>query len=210
MGPHPRTVRRVVPEYNLHGDINCGYWTRLFEDFPAYQFVLYDDAHDEILGAGRPLPRTWGGTAQGLGPGLDDSIARAFADQEAGRSPDALCALGIEVAAAHQSKGLSKVLLDQMTATARSAGLGTVLVPVRPTWKERYPLAPIERYAAWTRDDGSSFDPWVRTQVQAGAASPPPRTGRRGSPIRSASGSAGRAWPSRTTASTSSRADWRP
>ncbi|KIZ15316.1 hypothetical protein [Streptomyces natalensis] len=158
----------VVPEYNLHGDINGGYWTRLFEDFPAYQFLLYDDAHDEILGAGRSLPRTWDGTAQGLGSGLDDSIARAFADHDADRSPDALCALGIEVAAAHQGKGLSKVLLDQMTATARSAGLGTVLVPVRPTWKERYPLTPIERYAAWKRDDGSPFDPWIRTQVRAG------------------------------------------
>lgn len=55
-----------------------------------------------------------------------------------------------------------------MSDTARRAGLGTVLVPVRPTWKDRYPLVPIERYAAWTRDDGAPFDPWIRTQVGAG------------------------------------------
>ena len=28
------------------------------------------------------------------------------------------------------------------------------MAPVRPTWKERYPLVPIERYAAWRRPDG--------------------------------------------------------
>ncbi|MGW0536820.1 GNAT family N-acetyltransferase [Streptomyces sp. NPDC003032] len=166
----PAQFAGVVPEYNLHGDINGDYWNRLFEDFGDYQFVLYDDGSDEIVGAGRSLPRTWDGTAEGLGPGLDHSIALAFEERDAGRDPDVLCALGIEVAAAHQGKGLSKVLLDQMAATARGAALGTVIVPVRPTWKERYPLIPIERYAAWTRGDGSPFDPWIRTQVGAGGA----------------------------------------
>ncbi|MCX5112718.1 GNAT family N-acetyltransferase [Streptomyces sp. NBC_00378] len=164
----PERFAGVVPEYNLHGDINGDYWNRLFEDFPEFQFVLYDDEQDVIVGAGRSLPRSWDGTAADLGPGLDDSIARAFADRDAGRAPGALCALGIEVAEDHQGRGLSKVLLDAMSDTARRAGLGTVLVPVRPTWKERYPLVPIERYAAWTRDDGAPFDPWIRTQVGAG------------------------------------------
>ncbi|WP_030570834.1 hypothetical protein [Streptomyces aureocirculatus] len=164
----PDRFAGVVPEYNLHGDINGDYWNRLFEDFPDFQFLLYDDERDVIAGAGRSLPRSWDGTAADLGPGLDDSIARAFTDRDAGRAPGALCALGIEVAADHQGQGLSKVLLDAMTATARRAGLPVVLVPVRPTWKERYPLAPIERYAAWTREDGTPFDPWIRTQVGAG------------------------------------------
>ncbi|MFD8820972.1 GNAT family N-acetyltransferase [Streptomyces sp. NPDC059605] len=164
----PERFAGVVPEYNLHGDINGDYWNRLFDDFPEFQFLLYDDEHDVIAGAGRSLPRTWDGTAADLGPGLDDSIARAFADRDAGRAPDALCALGIEVAEDHRGRGLSKVLLDAMADTARRAGLATVLVPVRPTWKERYPLVPIERYAAWTRDDGAPFDPWIRTQVGAG------------------------------------------
>lgn len=101
----PERFAGVVPEYNLHGDINGDYWNRLFDDFPEFQFVLYDDEHDTIVGAGRSLPRTWDGTAADLGPGLDDSIARAFADRDAGRAPDALCALGIEVAEDHQGRG---------------------------------------------------------------------------------------------------------
>jgi hypothetical protein len=39
---------------------------------------------------------------------------------------------------------------------------------VRPTWKSRYPLAPIERYASWTRADGQPFDPWIRLHMRAG------------------------------------------
>jgi hypothetical protein len=39
---------------------------------------------------------------------------------------------------------------------------------VRPTWKERYPLIPIERYTEWRRDDGSHFDPWIRIHELVG------------------------------------------
>jgi hypothetical protein len=40
---------------------------------------------------------------------------------------------------------------------------------VRPNHKERYPTIPIERYAHWTRADGSPFDPWVRVHTRLGA-----------------------------------------
>ncbi|MFE0377829.1 N-acetyltransferase [Streptomyces inhibens] len=164
----PEEFAGVVPEYNLHGDINADFWTRLFSDFPDHQFVLHDAESDAILGAGRTLPRTWDGTPEGLGTGLDASIAAAFADHDAGAAPDALCALGIEIPHAHQGKGLSGALLRHMTQMARADGLSHVIVPVRPTWKDRYPLVPIERYAAWTRADGAPFDPWIRTQVRLG------------------------------------------
>lgn len=41
---------------------------------------------------------------------------------------------------------------------------------MRPTWKARYPLTPIERYVEWRRDDGLLFDPWLRTHERLGAA----------------------------------------
>jgi hypothetical protein len=40
---------------------------------------------------------------------------------------------------------------------------------VRPTWKERYPLIPIARYARWRRTDGTHFDPWIRPHERRGA-----------------------------------------
>jgi hypothetical protein len=56
-----------------------------------------------------------------------------------------------------------------MLAIARAHGLLSLIAPVRPSWKERYPLMPIERYAAWRRDDGLPFDPWMRVHERLGA-----------------------------------------
>ncbi len=49
---------------------------------------------------------------------------------------------------------------------------------MRPSLKERYPLAPIERYARWTRPDGQPFDPWIRTHTRRGGeiVAPAPRS----------------------------------
>jgi hypothetical protein len=50
-----------------------------------------------------------------------------------------------------------------------AARFGELVAPVRPTWKERYPLIPIERYAQWRRPDGTHLDPWIRTHERLGA-----------------------------------------
>jgi hypothetical protein len=60
-------------------------------------------------------------------------------------------------------------MVEAMKAAARSAGFRAVIACLRPTWKDRYPLAPIHDYAWWTRDDGLSFDPWIRLHVRLGA-----------------------------------------
>lgn len=44
-----------------------------------------------------------------------------------------------------------------------------MVAPVRPTMKARYPLAPIETYMRWRREDGSALDPWIRTHQRLGA-----------------------------------------
>lgn len=56
-----------------------------------------------------------------------------------------------------------------MLDIARRHGLETLIAPVRPTLKDRYPLVPIERYAGWRREDGSLFDPWLRIHERLGA-----------------------------------------
>jgi hypothetical protein len=40
---------------------------------------------------------------------------------------------------------------------------------VRPSWKDRYPLTPIERYVRWRRPDGQLLDPWMRVHERLGA-----------------------------------------
>jgi hypothetical protein len=59
-------------------------------------------------------------------------------------------------------------MLEHMRAIAAREGFDALIAPLRPSWKERYPLTPIERYVAWTREDGLPFDPWLRVHVRAG------------------------------------------
>jgi hypothetical protein len=80
-----------------------------------------------------------------------------------------LCALVIMVPAAVQGRGASRLALQGMIAIAREHGLEALIAPVRPNWKDRYPLTPIERYAEWRRDDGLLFDPWMRVHERLGA-----------------------------------------
>jgi hypothetical protein len=70
-----------------------------------------------------------------------------------------VCALAAEIPPRHQGRGLSPVMLQAMAGLATGAGMAHLIAPVRPNLKERYPTIAIERYAAWTREDGTPFDP---------------------------------------------------
>jgi GNAT superfamily N-acetyltransferase len=158
----------VWPEYNLHGDVLNRYWGRLCEDFPEFQFVLCDE-QDDVLAEGHTVPCVWDGTVEGLGDGIDAMIAGAFEVREAGRRPNALGALAAEIRPESQGRGLASSVLDAMAELARDAGLTHLIAPVRPSFKDRYPITPIERYVTWTRENGEPFDPWIRIHVRRGA-----------------------------------------
>jgi hypothetical protein len=159
----------VWPEYNQHGQSLNHYWEQLYDVFPEWQFVLYDPGSEEVLAEGHTIPVAWDGADASLGPGIDATIAAGFQLRAAGGRPTAVCALAAEIPARYRRRQLSGVLLRAMSGLAREAGLGSLIAPVRPSLKDRYPITPIERYARWTRPDGSPFDPWVRVHTLLGA-----------------------------------------
>lgn len=159
----------VWPEYNVHGETLNRYWAQLYDVFPEWQFVLYDPDDQTVLAEGHTIPVAWDGTDSGLGPGIDATLAAAFELRAAGGEPNAVSALAAEIPPRHRDRRLSGVLLQAMTGLAREAGLDRVIAPVRPSHKDRYPTIPIERYARWTRPDGSPFDPWIRVHTRLGA-----------------------------------------
>jgi GNAT superfamily N-acetyltransferase len=171
-----REFEGVWPEYNMHAPVTNRYWQRLYEDFPAFQFVLYDDETDVVLAEGQTIPFVWDGTPEGLPDGLDGLLEDVF-EGPAGE-PTALSALAAEIPPEHQSRGLSGRLLEEMAAVAREHGLADLVAPLRPSWKERYPLTPIEDYVGWMREDGLPLDPWLRVHVRMGAEAlrPEPRS----------------------------------
>ena len=156
-------TRDTMPEYNNHGDVLNRYWDRLTDELPDFQFHLLDG--DDVLARARSIPVRWDGSLDDLPAGIDGAIARGFDEGGA----NVLCALVIMVPRARQGSGLSRVAVEGMVAIARAHGLDAVIAPVRPSWKDRYPLTPIERYASWARADGLPFDPWMRVHARLGA-----------------------------------------
>ena len=149
----------VWPEYNLHGDVFVEWWTPLLEELPDYQFALFDEDAGVVLAEAHTGPLAWNGDDRELPAGVDDALQRAV---KAGRDEtgvDTLCAFAAEVALAARQRGLAAQLLAGMNELARRQRLRRVIAPVRPSWKERYPLAPIERYVTWRRADGQLLDP---------------------------------------------------
>ena len=57
-----------------------------------------------------------------------------------------------------------------MKLSAKDNNLKSLIVPVRPTLKSRYPLTSFDQYVTWKRTDGSPFGPWLRVHWKLGAS----------------------------------------
>jgi GNAT superfamily N-acetyltransferase len=144
------------------------YWPRLFTTWADWQLLIVDELGPTIA-ATHAVPLVWSGGADDLPSSIADILGRAQADHDAGRAPNALCALAAMVDARFRGKGMSAVAVRAMLDLARAHGLRALIAPVRPANKSAYPLAPIDRYARWTNEDGLPLDPWIRVHVRLGA-----------------------------------------
>lgn len=167
----------VWPEFMLHSAVANRNWDLLFEAWPDFQLVLVD-ADDVVLAAHNSAPLAWDGTDAGLPDGWEEQFAWSAAQHGEGIEPTTLGAIQIVVGLGRQGTGLAGVMLSAMRANARARGMSAVIACVRPTLKPDYPLTPIDRYAAWVRDDGLPFDPWIRLHVRLGGriVRPSPRS----------------------------------
>jgi GNAT superfamily N-acetyltransferase len=148
------------PEYMNHNAMGSKYWGRLYTEFPAFQLAVLDD--DELIGEVHALPLPVVGGA--LPTGWDEAFERGM--ESGGGNVVSLLAISVKPKA--RGKGVPALLIAKVQDIAREAGHDSVIAPVRPTLKDRYPLIPIERYVEWRRDDGSHFDPWIRTHERLG------------------------------------------
>jgi GNAT superfamily N-acetyltransferase len=154
------------PEFMFHDPLANELWHFLQEDFAAYQFVLRDDA-GKTIAVGHTLPFHWEGALDALPEtGWDGIFRKAVEDLQAGRAPNMITAIEATVLPAHRGGGISKRVIGEMRTIAKAHGFRTLVAPVRPSMKARYPTTPIERYVAWKTDEGLPFDPWLRTHAR--------------------------------------------
>lgn len=157
----------VWPEYNHHGNDAGRYFGALVPKHADVQILVVERLSRTVIARGRAIPFRWDQTLEDLPGGIDAVGLRALEDTAA---PTALSALAAEVLPEFQGRGFAGLVVAAMAAAARARGLNVLVAPVRPTWKDRYPITPIERYMRWRRDDGMPFDPWMRVHARLGAA----------------------------------------
>ncbi|QBD81070.1 N-acetyltransferase [Ktedonosporobacter rubrisoli] len=152
-----------------HYSISEPYWWALFEHFCPYQLAMIDET-ERVMAIGHSIPLCWDGTVAGLPPGWDAALEQGVKEYQRGLVPDTLCALAIVVAPDQQGKGLSQRMLTAMLGIAARQGFKHMLAPVRPVWKSRYPLTPMEEYVKWKHNEEKlPFDPWLRVHARFGA-----------------------------------------
>ncbi|HEY7604336.1 MAG TPA: hypothetical protein VH760_08730 [Gaiellaceae bacterium] len=159
--PRIEEIGEVWPEFLHHANVPGLHWAKLRDELPGFQLVLWDDDSDRVVGRAQTIPTS---ARDGLPGGIDDMLVRRFERGET--EADVLSAAVAIVDPGCQGEGLSALLVEGMRHLAREHGLGALIAPVRPTWKERFPLIPLEEYARWTRGDGMPYDPWIRLHVR--------------------------------------------
>jgi GNAT superfamily N-acetyltransferase len=167
--PHTASLQeKVWPEFMYHDAVLDRLFGRVLAEYPEYFFYAWDDERQEVVGGGHAMPATWDGDVDTLPDGGIDAVVEARFAEDASE-PNVLCALQILIAPEYRGQGLSGRMIERMAEIGRDHGLDTLIAPVRPTLKERYPLTPTERYVSWRRPDGTHLDPWLRTHERLGA-----------------------------------------
>ncbi|MEE6263489.1 hypothetical protein [Plantactinospora sonchi] len=155
------------PEFVFHDEVPRRYTDRAEKYFGLFDIMVLD--HGSVVAGGWGVPVPWNGAVGDLPSGYDAALVRAVEAREADIPATTLSFMAAAVGESHDKRGLATVVLQELTRRARDQGLAHVIAPLRPTWKHRYPTVPMDEYAGWTRPDGLSIDPWIRTHQRMGA-----------------------------------------
>jgi GNAT superfamily N-acetyltransferase len=163
-------TKEVWPEFMLHDQVANTNWRELFDRFSEYQLALYDTENNRVAGMGNSFPLRWDGRLEDLPEGgWDWAFQEAVRNHRQGVKPNFHCAIQIVLRPDYRSQGLSGPMVQAVRALTKSQGLRSLIIPLRPSEKHRYPLISLDDYINWKTEQGLPFDPWLRVHVRAGA-----------------------------------------
>lgn len=155
------------PEFMRHNRVSEAFFHRTLTAFP--QVCLVGTAEDgSVVADAHAVLLTLDGRAEFSPGGWEQAVVWAFTDLERNVAPTVACALNISVAQQAQGQGVAPKMLAAMRAATARRGIGRLIAPVRPTWKDREPRTPMAEYARRRGLRGLPYDPWLRTHVRAG------------------------------------------
>jgi len=135
-------TRTTWPQFMLHDSIGNLYWSDLYQTFPQFQFACIDGNTERVIAVGNSLPLAWESEFQNLpDDGWDWALAQGFKDHASDQTAKVLCALSVAIANPFRGKGISGQMVATMQSIAKANGLASVIAPVRPSLKSRYPLS---------------------------------------------------------------------
>lgn len=159
--------RERWPEFIFHDEIPPRFMPRVETYFSEFGILLLVDGR--VAAGGWGVPLVWDGTPAALPEGYRTALVQAVEDHEQGREANTLSFMAVAVAREFDGQGLAARVLDALIERAIVVGITHVVAPMRPTWKHRYPQVPMAQYLTWSREDGLSLDPWIRTHQRMGA-----------------------------------------
>jgi GNAT superfamily N-acetyltransferase len=163
-------TREVWPEFMLHDQVANELWHELLDRFSEYQLALYDKQNYRVAGMGNSFPMRWEDKLENLPEGgWDWAFQEAVNNHKQGVLPNVHCAVQIVVRPDYQNQRLSQRMVEAVRALTKSKGLRSLIIPLRPSEKHKYPLTRLDDYVTWKTEQGLPFDPWLRVHVRAGA-----------------------------------------
>jgi amino acid adenylation domain-containing protein len=154
------------PAFFVGDKINTTYWKKLYSLFPQFQLAIVSD-DGTVAAAGNTIPLSLGGNGD-MPSGWDAALLRGMEDHEAGRPATTLCGLVAIVDPSFKGKGMSYKAIEAMKRLLATLEFDRLIIPVRPTFKEKFPELSIQDYCARVNDDGFSEDPWLRVHQKLG------------------------------------------
>ncbi len=161
------------PLFMLNSSADDGYWDELFEpDFSQFQqfAILQQGKEQKLIGTANSMPFPWeGDSLKQLPDNAWDEVFRRGMIARGKAVTKMLSALSVTISPEFRGKNLPALLIGSLKLAAIDAGLEGLVVPVRPTLKQNYPLQDFVQYCGWKNDNNEPFDPWIRTHWRLGA-----------------------------------------
>lgn len=144
------------------------YWGFIEDKFPDHQLlVIVDDKVVAFINAAAFLfdqPNNEindGGIYWGL-----NKISHDFYK---GNPSNTMMALQAIVNPDFKGCGLSYVCVKEMLKLAQRKNYSRLVIPLRPSMKNNYPLISTTEYMKWENEKGEPYDPWLRVHKNLGA-----------------------------------------
>ena len=158
-----------IPEFMRHDEISVRYRDYRNAEFSKFHFYIVD-TDDNIMASCKSIPSQWDGNINSMPGSYDEAIEKAIDNYKtnAGLNWNTLIGTSVSVADSFRNRGLSSICIKKMKEICFDYNFKYLIIPVRPTFKCKYPLIELSEYINWVDKDGTPFDPWLRVHLKQG------------------------------------------